>query len=97
MRISDWSSDVCSSDLLPEQVLDVCAGGVRADRKRLGDGSVIGASCEHGENLSFSAGELRQEEDRLIAFSTVTDELVQERREEPGRNECLAAERKGVV
>jgi hypothetical protein len=76
---------------LPQQVLDVRAGSVRADRKRLGDGSVIGTSCEHGENLSFPSGELRQEEDRLIPFSTVPYEFVQERREEPGRNECLAA------
>src|SRR3546814_5148432 len=36
MRISDWSSDVCSSDLLPG-----CDGGVRALIPR-GDGRAVG-------------------------------------------------------
>src|SRR3546814_1201676 len=29
MRISDWSSDVCSSDLLPQDVLEMMLPGMR--------------------------------------------------------------------
>src|SRR3546814_9054099 len=34
MRISDWSSDVCSSDLLASSAFGVLAGGWLADRTR---------------------------------------------------------------
>src|SRR3546814_5737420 len=42
MRISDWSSDVCSSDLAPGDIVEVTrhSGGVTA---RLADGSTVRA------------------------------------------------------
>src|SRR3546814_2718620 len=50
MRISDWSSDVCSSDLLP-------GGSVKADARelfrRMAFNVLIGNTDDHGRNHSF--------------------------------------------
>src|SRR3546814_6870925 len=65
MRISDWSSDVCSSDLLPdrEQVSPSCFGVARASEDhgvadclhhRIGSGG--GFSHEMGQSLSSWMG-----------------------------------------
>src|SRR3546814_15674917 len=55
MRISDWSSDVCSSDLLREQLgLMGERGDPRSPRSSLGDGDIprtITSSMLHGGPL----------------------------------------------
>src|SRR3546814_7591935 len=47
MRISDWSSDVCSSDLSPGRLLPAPPGG-EAPLKRVGSTAVL---LEHVANL----------------------------------------------
>src|SRR3546814_14874971 len=48
MRISDWSSDVCSSDLLDQVVGKVDRGDVRAlARQRLAEQAAAAADVEH--------------------------------------------------
>src|SRR3546814_3191044 len=44
MRISDWSSDVCSSDLLPLRKPDVVDVG-ESDAHRLADGDTFGVGA----------------------------------------------------
>src|SRR3546814_12208209 len=45
MRISDWSSDVCSSDLLAQHLLYAAVGMVEAvDRQRLHEDAVDGVA-----------------------------------------------------
>src|SRR3546814_13403196 len=73
MRISDWSSDVCSSDLIrgvvtvfsvdkfPRMVDYVVPSGVRigdADRVRLGAHLASGTTVMHEGFVNFNAGTL---------------------------------------
>src|SRR3546814_20592226 len=73
MRISDWSSDVCSSDLIrgvvtvfsvdkfPRMVDYVIPSGVRigdADRVRLGAHLASGTTVMHEGFVNFNAGTL---------------------------------------
>src|SRR3546814_10066388 len=67
LRISDWSSDVCSSDLMVEDVLDPAAadhvevrveqhketaGAGRGDRPRQPEGMVVAAGELPGETVA---------------------------------------------
>src|SRR3546814_7318138 len=68
MRISDWSSDVCSSDLLPQQLLRRRPSAHEAELAALMDDAAIAA----GEAARFGAvdddmrdRELRSEERRV--------------------------------
>src|SRR3546814_15922391 len=66
MRISDWSSDVCSSDLLNSDVVPADDRWLPALRRRLGSGESVGAvgpkllygddSLQHA-GLTFAADE----------------------------------------
>src|SRR3546814_1993088 len=60
MRISDWSSDVCSSDLVPSSV----AGVVKELRVKLGDsvseGDVIAVLEAEGEAAAKPASKVEQ-------------------------------------
>src|SRR3546814_2822966 len=63
MRIIDWSSDVCSSDLLFDEIFE--------DRPRLRDDAVVGIGIDDHRRLAerVNAGERRRSEHRLrIAF-----------------------------
>src|SRR3546814_3638290 len=51
MRISDWSSDVCSSDLLAG--FDLCVGAA-ASRYSQGDAKKHGSRRKHSENKGVS-------------------------------------------
>src|SRR3546814_9940928 len=85
MRISDWSSDVCSSDLLPcavdattgkDQGDDAVATNVRINGQRLWDSLMemakIGAT-EKGGNCRLALTDLDREADRK---SVVTGKSV---------------------
>src|SRR3546814_2849350 len=57
MRISDWSSDVCSSDLLPQPV---AAGRSRSRRaSRLECAPLVGGPDQRGTSLSPDTGGLQ--------------------------------------
>src|SRR3546814_4342553 len=47
MRISDWSSDVCSSDLYDLFVIGAGSGGVRAARVSAAYGARVAVAEEH--------------------------------------------------
>src|SRR3546814_20556485 len=74
MRISDWSSDVCSSDLLrPDQAIEEAAGE-RATRQRSAmetwPGSITASDlCNTGGNNSPSSGE-------AVSFATTPQQKV---------------------
>src|SRR3546814_15041460 len=53
MRISDWSSDVCSSDLLPVEHL---ADLVLAGELDVGDGDAVAIANEGGDDLGIGEG-----------------------------------------
>src|SRR3546814_6026325 len=49
MRISDWSSDVCSSDLRDQTLLDAVVKGIERDAAVRQDGRIV---ARHAENFS---------------------------------------------
>src|SRR3546814_7100794 len=56
MRISDWSSDVCSSDLVRRQLFDILDGGIatrpsRALPAALGTGEAVAAGDSYSQFL----------------------------------------------
>src|SRR3546814_12848471 len=64
MRISDWSSDVCSSDLIssmPSQLRDLICSG-KADGLRLSTG--VAGSCESKEMTIASPPLVKQRRSR---------------------------------
>src|SRR3546814_4934992 len=88
MRISDWSSDVCSSDLAPGDIVEVTrhSGGVTA---RLADGSTVrarllvaadGRRSAQREAAGIRAVEIDYGQTAIVA--TVAHELPHERSEE---------------
>src|SRR3546814_6549228 len=57
MRISDWSSDVCSSDLPGLRGLGRGAAGVRTDREQLADRACgRGAAVRHAAGRALAGG-----------------------------------------
>src|SRR3546814_5965906 len=75
MRISDWSSDVCSSDLLPETKLSVTTNN------RPGDNAFISAVLDDTARAKYqgckaswwdaAAGKMRVEESGIAPFKTL--------------------------
>src|SRR3546814_18833312 len=81
MRISDWSSDVCSSDLLRHRFH---IQGVRQIGDRLGDGSVAGIALDPAHealvDLDRVEGIVAQIAERGIAGAEI---VKRQRSEEP--------------
>src|SRR3546814_13206179 len=68
MRISDWSSDVCSSDLFAVRVHAGHFGGFAADQGAAGQFATAGDALDHGGggvHVQLAAGEVVEEEQRL--------------------------------
>src|SRR3546814_20664990 len=84
MRISDWSSDVCSSDLTPDR-LDLVAqeqhGNAQQDRRCAGhpDDEDIGAAGEHpvlrGDDGHQAVGQLHVNGDIAVIELGVDQEI----------------------
>src|SRR3546814_8540493 len=91
MRISDWSSDVCSSDLIgigtiPEAELAAAAG------VRCGDGIFVNEFCETSISGIFAAGDVARRfdtnqgiDERLETWQNAQDQAVAA---ENGRASC---------
>src|SRR3546814_5823165 len=78
MRISDWSSDVCSSDLIvPELLIGHGSGGVR--------GTAVPLLVEHDDGAGFRKG-VHPVQHRVGGHERARDE--QQRNPEIGRASC---------
>src|SRR3546814_17707916 len=85
MRISDWSSDVCSSDLpAPGDSGDVCVGKMTAQRQRGASVQLADPRLGHPEN----GADLGQRE--LLEVVERQDDLVPRSEERRGGRECVS-------
>src|SRR3546814_8304257 len=89
MRISDWSSDVCSSDLAP-----IADFGFNAERAEIVTDRTIDIvtviTVDHGRLRGLSDVEFNVFDDHRAAFDADIPRLVagQRRRGKNGRSEC---------
>src|SRR3546814_15101891 len=66
MRISDWSSDVCSSDLIEEDTTEIAESAARIDQQCGGFVSTLEAMDGEVASSSPTLGEARDRVNRLI-------------------------------
>src|SRR3546814_5657993 len=71
MRISDWSSDVCSSDLSRGLKLDVIAEGIETEEQR---SALLKLGCRCGQGFLFS---------KALSFDDFEQCLVKDRTDRP--------------
>src|SRR6266545_4486768 len=76
---------------LAEYVLDVCPGRLRTDHQGPGDGVVVGALGQEGQDLSLSVGQPGQSFLSDVELLPVRDEPRQESAEHPRRNHRLTS------
>src|SRR3546814_2828561 len=69
MRISDWSSDVCSSDLIEEDTTEIAESAARIDQQCGGFVSTLEAMDGEVASSSTTLGEARDRVNRLIDVS----------------------------
>src|SRR3546814_15587663 len=90
MRISDWSSDVCSSDLLSQQVREAQQGLPEAEASALSVMLELQADCLAGlwANRADAAMQILEQGDideALGAARAIGDDTLQEQRSEARR------------